>query len=143
MMFSPGYMAWMAGQVLSAVTSIWQVSVPLLAILAAACVHFFLVRKKRLQRKFLLLFLPFLPMLLMLFLGALLNYDLRDRSPGLYGIALPLVEGLAVVQLLMNIGLVIISKGFRWIAASAGLVEIWTGLWCSAVAGMSISGVWL
>jgi hypothetical protein len=133
----------MAGQAVGAAASIWQVSVPLLAVFAAVSVWHFALKKRRLTRKYFLILLPFLVMLPVLLLGAVSNYELRGRIPWLYGISLPLVNGLSALQLLLNIGLVAVNRGFRWLTVAAGLLEIWLGFWVSAVAGMSISGVWL
>ena len=142
-MFSFGYLNWLAGQAFSAAMMTWQVSVPLLAALAAVSIWHFAFRRQRLTRRYLDFLLPFLPMILVLALGTIMNYDHRESIPWLYRISLPLVNILSLIQLLMNVLLVFLNRGFRLISAGVGLIQAWTGFWISAVAGMSISGVWL
>jgi len=132
--FDTVWLVMMAGSVLR---YYWPVTVSLIAAVAVAG----FCNRSRFQRWHLLIFAPLFVTFLIVVWGSIMKHDdsqgLASSWPGL------VIYALLVIQLLTSIGVVFAMKGHRWFATFVVLLELWIGLACAFVSGMSVTGDWL
>lgn len=94
------------------------------------------------RRRHLLMLSPLAVTLLILVWGALMWHSPMAQS---LAPSWPsyVVLALIVIQLLVSIGVVWAMKGYRWFSTFTVALELWFGLACAFVAGMSVTGDWL
>jgi hypothetical protein len=136
------YFFWLAGQSLSALLYFWPITTVLCLGFCVAVIFNFPFLPFRFRSRYLLVFIPLGISLLILFWGTIMQHP--SNSPH-SGVAWPsyVVNALLILQLLLSIVVVCMMKGYRWFSTSVVLLELWIGLACAFLAGMSITGDWL
>jgi hypothetical protein len=132
------YIFWLAEEPWSAIRYYWPVTLALVAAVVVASIFNFPFLRSRFRRRHLLVFLPLGVSLLVLVWGSLMRHtDQHSLAPDWPS---RVVEGLLIAQLLTEIGVVYVLKGYRWFSAAAVLLEQWVGVAFAFVAGMSVTG---
>ena len=98
-------------------------------------------RSERISAKHLLVFSPLLLSAVILFLGTIYRYPTGQGVEPVRWASV-LVYCLTFLYLPILPILVYLMRGFRFLAFSIVLSEVWIGVWCSGIAGMSITGRW-
>jgi hypothetical protein len=96
----------------------------------------------QLRRRHLLVLSPLAVTLLILTWGAVMQHPGNAQTLAPKWLSY-VVLALLIVQLLVSIWVVWAVKGYRWFSAFTVALELWFGLACSFVAGMSVTGDWL
>jgi hypothetical protein len=125
---------WLANQAFDALSHIWQVSV-FLILTMAACVTYDSIRHKlTMDTKIWSLLLPLVGTAAILMSGAIFQLKPQYEMLTRFGFGISLALSAANIK---------INRSAWRTAVAIDLFICWYSLWCSFVAGMSITGNWI
>ncbi len=131
---------WLAQQAFEGLLFLWQITLVLIVLIGVAASYNFPFTSSRFERKHLLVFSPLLLSIATLLIGSLFAHHSSGRASQFSAI---LVETLFWLHLPLGAFIIYNLKGFRWFAMSVILFEVWVGVACAFIAGMSVTGKWL
>lgn len=133
---------WLAGQAFGVLTHYWMVTVAAIAGMAGSVlVQYFFFEPEPWRVRHFLVFTPLSVSIVILLLGTLFGKDSGWFSAGDW--LVHTVWVLVIVQILVSVWTVWAMKGYRWFTVFATALQLWFGLGCAFVSGMSITGDWL
>jgi hypothetical protein len=127
-------MFWLASQAASGLSYKWLVTYVLVVLVCGALLWDLSTHRLKFGRKMLLLLLPFLGVVLLLFVGSLF----QGRPAFVF---VPFIA-LAICVILATVAVAKLRPA--WMSSiTVSLAILWYGYWCSFVSFMSITGDWL
>jgi len=141
-MSTVNYFIWLADQALSGMLYIWPVSLAVLIAFVIALVLNNPFRKKHVDVRLSLLWIPLALTISILLSGTLLQNELQGASK-VSEWPMYLILGLYIAHIPLNGYLIYSLRGFRLVASATTALQVYISFWALFVAGMAISGDWL